>query len=96
MRKHYLHRHLHRLLFPHQAVNALAFTSMGEIFAFACDQDVSLVGMRGYIVVYSLPLPQGLEIYSIEFAKDWLTELDFASDAPLLADYSYHNDDQQA
>ena len=32
----------------------------------------------------------------MEFARDWLIELDFASDALLLADYSYHNDDQQA
>ena len=65
-----------RWLFPEQAVDALAFTSLGESFAFACHRDVSLVEMCGYTIIYRLQVRQGIENCSLEFVQNQLTGLD--------------------
>ena len=70
-----------RRLFPDQAVGALAFTTLGESFAFACHRrDVSLVEMCGYTIIYRLQVPQGIDIVFLEFIQNQLTEREFTSD----------------
>ena len=59
-----------RLLFPDQAVDALAFTSNGEFFAFASGLAVSFVEMRTCMIIYSFQVPHGLTMLSLKFAQN--------------------------
>ena len=70
-----------RILFQDQVVDALAFTSTGQFFAFAGTQDVSLVEMCGYTIIYSLPVPQGLDVWSLKFVDTLMVASDFTHDA---------------
>ena len=72
----------HRSLFPHLAVDALAFTSMGDFFAFACGQDVTLVETSGFTIIYSLEDSLGYDdIHSLVFVHEQMIDRDLGYDA---------------
>ena len=82
----------YRVLFPDQAVHALSFTSRGDLFAFACDQEISLVETGGYTVVYSLMVTEKLQIKSLVFVQDQGNRSGFTYGGNMPTDRSPLND----
>ena len=71
-----------------QAVEALAVTSKGESFVFACNGNINMVEMCGYTIIYSLQMPQGHDILCLVFALGEVAEVDYTCHGELLADRS--------